>query len=491
MIHSRKITKKREIFTKIRRINVKFIVLKMYYLYNIDMFYRKINEALKRWKDNEDRVPLIIKGLRQVGKTTTVLEFAKSNYENIIYIDFRSDTIYKSVFDEDLIVERIILRLKTINPSFNFTPYKTVIIFDELQECARARASLKYFSLDKRFDVIATGSLLGIKNYNLDFEKSVSVGFEYFIDMFPMDFEEFLLALNYGELNNALKSFFEEKREISGVFHELALQLFRQYLVVGGMPQAIKTYIKTKNLYNVFEVQKSLLTSFEMDFGRYINEKNLVLKDSDLFNKILEVYHSIPYQLAKENKKFQLSKINHNARMREYQKSIDRLNDSGLVYRVNNLSQVETPLISYTLDESFKLYFSDVGLLLSMYDYGIQNEVLSGNSGVYKGALYENIILSLLKTNGFNLYYYSKLNRLEVDFVTNINGLPYIIEVKATNSKSKSLSTLMNNKEMYGSNKIKAIKFYDKNINFDYDKEIIYLPYYLASYITLDSPYLF
>ena len=228
-----------------------------------------------------------------------------------------------------------------------------------------------------------------------------------------------------------------------------------------------------------------------MDFGRYINEKNLVLKDSDLFNKILEVYHSIPYQLAKENKKFQLSKINHNARMREYQKSIDRLNDSGLVYRVNNLSQVETPLISYTLDESFKLYFSDVGLLLSMYDYGIQNEVLSGNSGVYKGALYENIILSLLKTNGFNLYYYSKLNRLEVDFVTNINGLPYIIEVKATNSKSKSLSTLMNNKEMYGSNKIKAIKFYDKNINFDYDKEIIYLPYYLASYITLDSPYLF
>lgn len=191
------------------------------------MFYRKINEALKRRKDNEDHVPLIIKGLRQVGKTTTVLEFAKSNYENIIYIDFRSDTIYKSVFDEDLIVERIILRLKTINPSFNFVPYKTVIIFDELQECARARASLKYFSLDKRFDVIATGSLLGIKNYNLDFEKSVSVGFEYFIDMFPMDFEEFLLALNYGELNNALKSFFEKKKEISCVFHELALQLFR------------------------------------------------------------------------------------------------------------------------------------------------------------------------------------------------------------------------------------------------------------------------
>ena len=455
------------------------------------MFYRKITEKLKAWKKSKNKVPIIIKGLRQVGKTTTVLAFAKENYENIVYIDFRQDNIFKSAFDDDLNIDRIIYRLKTLNPNFNFVPNKTVIIFDELQECARARASLKYFALDNRFDIIGTGSLLGLKNYNLDFEKSVSVGYEYFIDMYPLDFEEFILALGYENLNNILKENLIKKTEISKVFHDLALNLFRQYLIVGGMPNIIKSYIENKDLFMLRENQKNILTSFEMDFGRYINENNIVKRDNELFNKILKVYHSIPNQLAKENKKFQLSKINHNARMREYEEAIDWLNDSGIVYKVNNISLIETPLMSYRIDEAFKLYFADTGLLLSEYDYGFQDQILNGDSLVFNGALYENIVASLLKINGFNLYYFSKLNRLEIDFVITYNGLPCVVEVKATNSKSKSLSTLMNNKIMYGSNNIKAIKFYDKNINIDETKGIIYLPYYLATYIKVTDKDLF
>lgn len=450
------------------------------------MFYRKIYKKIEDRKKLNNHKPLIIEGLRQVGKTTIVKEFAKKNYKNVVYIDFRKEPKFKSVFDDGYDIDKIILKLSALNEEFNFIEKETLIIFDEIQDAPKARGSLKYFYLDGRYEIIATGSLLGIKNYNLSKNQTTSVGYESFLRMYPMDFEEFLIANNKEKLSNILKDSLNKKEEIDGVFHTLALELFKEFLIVGGMPEVVNIFLETKNLNLVYKKQKELLLSFEDDFGRHINEREEIVRDPTLFNRILKTNRSIPLQLAKENNKFQYSRITHGSRAREYEEAIEWLIDYGLIYKSCNLKRIEIPLISYKDESSFKLFYCDSGLLLASYEYGIFNEIMNDEKGVYKGAIYENVVATLLKINDFDLYYYSKnSSSLEIDFVIRNNDYPLLVEVKATNNYAKSLNMVMTYKKDYGEDNIKAIKLYSKNIVLN-NNDIINLPYYLMPYFNKD-----
>ena len=250
--------------------------------------------------------------------------------------------------------------------------------------------------------------------------------------------------------------------EVEEFVHNELLELFRSYLVVGGMPEIVSRFIETNNYDEVFNYQKDLLRTYVDDFGRNINTQNIVVRDNKLFERILSVYDSIPSQLAKENNKFQYALIKKGARASTYYDAIERLIGSGLIYKVKNLKNIESPLSFYKIDDQFKIYFADTGLLLQSYGKIIQDVLLSGNSGTFEGALYENLVCSLLIAKGLNPYYYQKNNRLEVDFVIETSKCPIVVEVKATNSKSKSLTTLISNPKNYGSDNIRCIKFYEK-----------------------------
>ena len=450
------------------------------------MFYREITEKLKQRKLGE-RKPLIVSGLRQVGKTTTILNFCKENYQNVVYIDFRKDKSYASIFEADFNIDRIISLISTKLSGVSFVPKETIIFFDGVQECAKARASLKYFYQDKRFDVICSGSLLGVKNYNQDFSRSVSVGFETFLDMYPMNFKEFLLALNKKSLIPFIEDSMRNFKEIDQFVHQELLDLFRAYIVIGGMPEIVSKFIETNNYDEVFNYQKDLLRTYVNDFGRNINNQNIVVRDNKLFERIMSVYDSIPNQLAKENNKFQYSLIGRGARSSTFYDAIEWLIGSGLVYKVKNVKLIESPLSFFQIDDQFKIYFADTGLLLPSYGKIIQDILLSGNSGNFKGAIYENAVCSLLTKKGITPYYYQKSNRLEIDFVIETKKCPIAIEVKATNSKSKSLTTLIANPQNYGSNNVKCIKFYEKNISFNADSKILNLPYYLIDFINFEE----
>ncbi len=450
------------------------------------MFKRLIEEKLIKRK-NGSRKPLIVSGLRQVGKTTTILEFCRKNYENVIYIDFRSDQTFSKIFKSDFDINRITSLISTKIENAHFIPGKTIIFFDEIQECAKARASLKYFYLDHRYDIICSGSLLGIKNYNQDFSRSVSVGFETFLTMYPMNFEEFLLALKKDSLLPYIKDSISQKKEIDDFVHQQLLELFQQYLVIGGMPEIVSRFIQTHNFDEIFSYQKDLVNTYINDFGRNINAQNIVTRDNKLFERILLVYKSIPNQLAKENNKFQYSSIINHGRASTFYDAIEWLVGAGLAYKINNLKTVETPLSFFQIEDQFKLYFADIALVLPSYGKIAQEMLLIGNSGVYKGAIYENAICSLLKINEISFSYYQKPNRLEVDFVVETPKRPIIIEVKATNAKSKSLSTIASDPKAYGDPNLKCIKFYDKNLSYSNDKKILNLPYYMVDFIDFNT----
>ena len=450
------------------------------------MFYREITKELEKRKKT-NRKPLIVSGLRQVGKTTSILEFCKNNYENVVYIDFRNDKSFFQIFEGDFNIDRITTLISTKLENVSFVPNKTVIFFDEIQECAKARASLKYFYLDKRYDVICSGSLLGIKNYNKDFSRSVSVGFETFLTMYPMNFKEFLLALKKNSLIPFIEKAISDLSEIDPFIHNQLIDLFREYLIIGGMPEIVNRYFETRDFNEVFTFQKDLLTTYVNDFGRNINAQNIVNRDNRLFERIMAVYDSIPTQLAKENNKFKYSAITQGARANTYYDAIEWLIGAGLVYKIKNIKTIEVPFNYYQIEDQFKLYFADTGLLIPTYGKIIQEILLNGNSGVYKGAIYENAVCSLLIKKGIVPFYYQKVNRLEIDFAIETSYFPIAIEVKATNSKSKSLLTLATNPANYGANNIKCIKFYEKNISYNKDLNILNLPYYTIDFLTIEN----
>ena len=398
-------------------------------------FKRKIDEFLADWKNNHSRKPLIIKGARQIGKTESILHFAHENYENVVYINFVLDKKYTTIVNDGYDVETVVKNITLINPSTKFIPDKTLIVFDEIQEYPDIATSLKAFNLDKRYDVICSGSMLGI-NYRKIHSNSVGSKTDY--EMFSMDFEEFLWAKGYED--TAINSILEHMISLTP-FSETELSvyksLFLDYCVLGGMPDVIKGYIKTGTFSQSLEIQGQIRLDYEEDVRKYAEGLDQA--------KIISVYRSIPAQLAKENKKFQFSIIDKKARSREYTGCIEWLIDAGVVTECNCLNYPELPLKGNVDKSKYKLYYPDTGLLISALDEEAQEDLrVNKNLGVYKGALYENFVAEAFVKQGLGLFYYKKDNStLEEDFFVRSKNELIPVEVKSNNDSSKSLTALI------------------------------------------------
>jgi len=431
-------------------------------------FKRKIDGFLADWKNNHSRKPLIVKGARQIGKTESILHFANENYENVVYINFALDKKYTTIVNDGYDVETVVKNITLINPSTRFIPDKTLIVFDEIQEYPDIATSLKAFNLDKRYDVICSGSMLGI-NYRKIHSNSVGSKTDY--EMFSMDFEEFLWAKGYED--KAINSILEHMISLTP-FSETELSvyksLFLDYCVLGGMPDVIKGYIKTGTFSQSLEIQGQIRLDYEEDVRKYAEGLDQA--------KIISVYRSIPAQLAKENKKFQFSIIDKKARSREYTGCIEWLIDAGVVTECNCLNYPELPLKGNVDNSKYKLYYPDTGLLISALDEEAQEDLrVNKNLGVYKGALYENFVAEAFVKQGLGLFYYKKDNStLEEDFFVRSKNELIPVEVKSNNDSSKSLNALIKN-DRYADIK-HGIKLGDFNIG--YTNNIYTFPYFCA-----------
>ena len=441
------------------------------------MFKRKITDEMLAWKNTPNKKALIVKGLRQVGKTTSVRAFAQQNYENVVYVNFKSNNSAKRIFDDDLVINRITTDLSALLPDARFVPYKTVIIFDEIQECANARSSIKAFVEDGRYDVIGTGSLLGIKGYNEKKSKGVPVGFEKTIYMKPMDFEEFLWAKGIQQtVIDYLKDSYRSLTRISETTHRAMIRYFKEYICVGGMPRVVNVFVTSNDMNAVYDEQRDLIEEYKDDFGKHLDENEQEETNMVLLTRINNVFDSIPAQLAKENKKFVFSAMSKKGRSSEYMPAIQWLKDYGLINFCYNLSMIDRPLEGYKIDNIFKLYFVDSGLFISMLERGTASKILNDNLNIYKGAIYENIIADAFSKNGISLYYFHKESGLEIDFVSVINDLLSIVEVKARTGNSKSAKTVLNDKTRYNADNM--IKLGEYNIGVK--GNMITLPFYLS-----------
>lgn len=443
------------------------------------MFKRKIEEILLAWKQGEKRKPLVVKGCRQCGKTSSVLAFAKQQYENVIYMDFHEHPLYKSFFAGDIDVDTLLLNFSIGIKGAKFVPGKTCIIFDEIQDCPKARASLKFFNQDGRFDVICTGSLLGVNGYKSSEElseednASIPVGSEQILTMYPMDFEEWLWANGVQtEHIDYLHNCLSEEIPVNAAVHQRMRDLLLRYIVVGGMPEAVSCFMETNNLNNVIDVQHGIVETYKSDMLKYARSEDK--------SRIRECFNSIPAQLARENKKFTYAVINKGGRASQYQGSLQWIEDAGIIQRCYNLLITELPLDGNALRDCFKVYTTDIGLFVSMLEEGTQWSVMQGNLNTYKGAIYENLLADILCKMGRKLFYFHKDSGLEIDFVIRYKGLCTPVECKARSGNAKSMSTVLKHPEHYHVEQ--AIKLGDYNIG--REGKLLTLPLYMAFLLT-------
>lgn len=433
------------------------------------MLKRKIEQRLLEWKNSADHKPLIIKGCRQCGKTFSVLDFAKKQYRHVVYLNFFENPDYASVFEGSLEIDTIVMMLSALlGKSAVFEAGETVLILDEIQECPQARTALKFFRMDGRYDVIGTGSLLGVTGYGRE-PRSVPVGSETVLDMYPLDFEEFLWANGIDEsMIVLLKRYLETETPVPEALHNRMKQLLLQYTVVGGMPDVVQTFVNTKQMDSVLQLQRDIVRSYEDDMVKYAEKKDK--------SCIRECFQSIPKQLSKENKKFQYSVVKKGATASKYAGSLQWIEDAGIISRCYNLSIPELPLDGNAENNVFKVYMRDCGLFVSMLEDGTQFDILQGNLYGYKGAIFENLIADIFAKMGRKLYYYHKDSGLEVDFVIRYQGECVLIEVKAATGNIKSAKTILQHPEKYHVNQ--AIKFGDYNVG--RSGKILTLPLYMA-----------
>ena len=433
------------------------------------MLKRKVEQKLIEWKNTINHKPLIVKGCRQCGKTFSVVDFAKKNYKNVVYLNFFENPDYISAFNGSLEVNNIIMMLSALLGSEAvFEEDETILILDEIQECPEARTALKFFKIDGRYDVIGTGSLLGVKGYGKE-PKSIPVGSETVIDMYPLDFEEFLWANGIdAAVIELLKNNLETETPIPEALHKRMRQLLLQYTVVGGMPDVVQTFINTKRMDEVLQIQRDIIRSYEDDMVKYAEKKDKA--------NIKECFQSIPKQLSKENKKFQYSIIKKGTTASKYVGSLQWIEDAGIISRCYNLSITELPLDGNADKDIFKVYMCDCGLFVSMLEEGTQYDILNGNLYGYKGAIFENLIADIFIKMERKLYYFRKDSGLEVDFVIRYNGECTLVEVKATSGNVKSTKTILKHPEKYHVNS--AIKLGDYNVG--RTEQILTLPLYMA-----------
>ena len=400
-------------------------------------YRRKIDDYLSNWKADPAHKPLIVKGARQIGKTESIMHFAKANYENVVYINFALEKKFSQILADGYDVASVIKNISLADPSIKFVPNKTVIIFDEIQENHDVATTLKSFKIDGNYDVICSGSMLGINYKKIH---SNSVGYKTDYEMYSMDFEEFLWAKGYNqEQIDSILSHMIELKPFNN--NELAIfkSLFLDYCVLGGMPDVVKLYIDTGTFSGTLDVQEQIRLDYEEDIRKYAEGLDQT--------KIISVYRSVPAQLAKENKKFQFNKISKNARSREYTGCIEWLIDAGVITECNCLQYPELPLKGNIEESKYKLYYPDTGLLVSALDEEAQEDLrVNKNLGVYKGALYENFVAEAFVKQGLGLFYYKKENStLEEDFFVRTQNNLIPVEVKSNSDQSKSLSSLIKN----------------------------------------------
>ena len=433
------------------------------------MLDRKINDVLLNWKTKTNHNPLIIKGCRQCGKTFSVKFFCEQNYKNVVYLNFLQNPDFSSIFNGSLEVDHLIMLMSAIlGKKAVFEPNNTVVILDEIQECPEARTSLKFFKLDGRYDVIGTGSLLGVKGYGKS-PKSIPVGFETIVDMFPLDFEEYLWANGINKsIIEYLKENLQSETPIPDALHKKLKDLLYQYVVIGGMPAVVDSFISNRNLNETYDLQQNIVRDYEDDMVKYAdNSSKPYIKDC---------FQSIPKQLAKENKKFQYSVIKKNAKSSNYAGSLQWIEDAGIIRKCYNLSNLELPLDGNAINDCFKVYMVDTGLFVSMLERGTQYDILQGNLLGYKGAIFENLLADIFSKTGRKLYYYHKDSGLEIDFVIRYKGKCTLVEVKATTGNAKSLKTILKNHEKYHVEQ--AIKLGDYNIG--RSGSVLTLPLYMG-----------
>lgn len=440
------------------------------------MIKRKMYKYLINWKQKKDKSALIIKGARQVGKSYLVREFGRNEYEGYIEINFLKNPLYKNIFKGDLSAEEIFKRLSAYIPNLKIIPFKTLLFLDEIQVCAEARTAVKFLVEDGSVDVISSGSLLGL-SYLEDDDKNVTeptslpVGYEEQITMYSLDFEEFLWAKGYNDDAIAyLKDFYISNKEVPKELNDKYLELFREFMIVGGMPEVVQTFIDTNNFQEASKIQGKILADYQDDISKHAKGQEKI--------KVRQCYDSIPKQLAKEYKKFQYSVVEKGKTSKKYGGSIKWLCDSSLVNKCSNVNEAYIPLLAYEMDDQFKLYLNDTGLLLYLYGpetkLAILNNTLKGNA---KGGIYENIISGLLLKRGYKLYYYKTQNSsMEIEFVIEKNGEVIPIEVKAGNDSTPSLNSFINKYHPKVS-----YKFVNGNVGFLDGKKT--LPHYMVMFI--------
>lgn len=429
---------------------------------------RKVDNYLLNWKTNPNKKPLIIKGSRQVGKTESITRFGHLNYKSIIYINFVEEPNYKMITTDGYKAQDIIKNISRIDPSKQFIENDTLIIFDELQDFPDIATSLKFFKIDGRFDVICSGSLLGINYQSIE---SNSVGYKTDYEMFSLDFEEFLWAKGYDE--STIQEMLEHMIQLKS-FNEIEMSiyssLFLDFCILGGMPAVVREYIEKGTFEGSIDIQKQLVADYKEDIRKYAAGMDQT--------RITNVFNHIPVQLAKDNKKFQITKVASNARFRDYRGCIEWLKDAGIINICYCMQFPELPLKGNYDESKYKIYFADSGLLVSMLDDEAQENLrVNKNLGVYKGALYENIVGEALVKAGYDLYYYKKDNStLEQDFFVRSKENLIPVEVKATNGTARSLRTLI------ASNHYPDIQFGIKFIsgNIGLSNNIYTFPYFCA-----------
>ena len=434
----------------------------------MELLKRKVDNYLIEWKNNPDRMPLIIKGARQIGKTESIRNFAKNHYKSVIEINFILQKQYKDIFDDGFEVDTIIKNISLKNPNLEFIPGDTLIFFDELQDCINCATSLKSFRQDGRYDVICSGSLMGINYKEIE---SNSVGNKEDYEMHSMDFEEFLWAKGYKE--SQIEDMYEHMVNLipfSNVELNVMFNNFKEYMIVGGMPAIVNSFVKNNNYSGILKMQKQILQDYEEDITKYAGGLDKA--------KILNVYRKIPVFLGNENKKFQISKIEKGARSREYVGTVDWLNNAGIINVCYCLEQPELPLKGNYNPDNYRIYFRDTGLLIGSLDEEAQEDLRNNkNFNTYKGAIYENIIADMLVKQGYSLYFYkNEKGTIEMDFFVRDAKTLIPIEVKAIDGSTVSLKNLIEGKKyediQYG------IKLGYKNIV--YNGEFYTFPYFIT-----------
>ena len=427
------------------------------------MLKRDIFQELIEWK-NRKHHPLVIRGLRQIGKTFITKEFGRQFYDSVIYLDLRLNTSVHRAFAGDFDVNAMILSISSIETTARFIPGKTLLILDEIQDCPNARSSLKYWDIDGRFDVICTGSFLGVKGFRNPYIRGVSVGYEEQMTMYPLTFREFLLNTGMDEkVLEYVKKSIGQKTVVEQTIHQSMRSLYLQYLIVGGMPEAMNVFFATHDLNGVREIQRQIISSIKDDFGRY--------KDSNGNDKINEVLklraeaclNSLPAQLSKEYKKFQYSLVDAKGHSPEKADGLQYLEDVGLVVRAYNTRSLSYPLDAEKIPGEFKVFFIDTGLLVSQLGDDVPSKILTGDLGAYKGAVAENMVASAFAKDGRSLFYFhAPSGSPELDFLFERDGETVIIECKASNNRATSMKFVLANQKKYGEHP--AVKFADSNI---------------------------